>query len=61
MKRILSSLLVLAMIICSSAITATAFPEWNGDANGDGAVNARDAALLQQYLADWDVVLGPTA
>ena len=28
-----------------------------GDANGDGAVNARDAALLQQYVAGWDVTL----
>ena len=25
-----------------------------GDANGDGSVNARDAALLQQYVAGWD-------
>ena len=28
-----------------------------GDANGDGSVNARDAALLQQYVAGWDVTL----
>ena len=28
-----------------------------GDANGDGAVNARDAAMLQQYVAGWDVTL----
>ena len=30
-----------------------------GDANGDGAVNARDALLLQQYVAGWNVTLGP--
>ena len=28
-----------------------------GDANGDGAVNARDAAVLQQFVAGWDVTL----
>ncbi len=28
-----------------------------GDANGDGSVNARDAALLQQFVAAWDVTL----
>ena len=29
-----------------------------GDANDDGAINARDVALLQQYVAGWDVELG---
>lgn len=29
----------------------------HGDANEDGAVNARDAALLQQFVAGWDVTL----
>ncbi len=29
----------------------------SGDANGDGSVNARDAAMLQQYVAGWDVTL----
>jgi len=28
-----------------------------GDANGDGVVTTRDVALLQQYLAGWDVTL----
>ena len=28
-----------------------------GDANGDSKVNNKDLALLQQYLADWDVEL----
>ncbi len=28
-----------------------------GDANSDGSVNARDAAMLQQYVAGWDVTL----
>ena len=30
-----------------------------GDANGDGEVDAADAILLQQYVAGWEVVLGP--
>ncbi|MBO5280880.1 MAG: leucine-rich repeat protein, partial [Clostridia bacterium] len=29
-----------------------------GDVNGDGAINAKDAVILAQYLAGWDVVLG---
>ena len=28
-----------------------------GDANGDGKVNNKDLALLQQYLSDWDVAI----
>lgn len=28
-----------------------------GDANGDGSVNNRDVALLQQYINGWDVTL----
>ncbi len=32
-----------------------------GDASGDGSVNARDAALLQQYVAGWDVTLEASA
>ena len=29
-----------------------------GDVNGDGAINAKDAVMLAQYLAGWDVILG---
>jgi len=29
------------------------------DANGDGEVNLRDVALLQQYTSNWEVTLGP--
>ena len=32
-----------------------------GDANGDGSINNKDIARLQQYLANWDVVLGDEA
>ena len=29
-----------------------------GDVNGDGAINAKDAVMLAQYLAGWNVILG---
>ena len=32
-----------------------------GDASGDGVVNGRDMALLQQYMADWDVIIDEKA
>ena len=32
-----------------------------GDANGDGTVNNRDVALLQQYINKWDVTLDEVA
>ena len=32
-----------------------------GDANGDGTVNNRDVALLQQHINGWDVTLDETA
>lgn len=32
-----------------------------GDVSGDGAVNSRDLALLQQYTADWDVTIDEVA
>ena len=37
---------------------ATATP---GDANGDGAVNNRDLALMQQYINKWDVTINTDA
>ena len=42
---------------CNACGEVREVPERPGDANGDGAVNARDAALLQQYVAGWDVSL----
>ncbi len=32
-----------------------------GDASGDGIVNGRDLALLQQYMADWEVIIDKAA
>ena len=31
-----------------------------GDADGDGSINNRDVALLQQYINGWDVTLDET-
>ena len=56
MTILLSALLLLTAVVpvaATSRDVGIAF----GDANGDGAVNARDAALLQQYVAGWDVTL----
>lgn len=36
-------------------------PTLPGDLNGDGDVNARDIALLQRYVAGWDVAIDETA
>ena len=43
--------------VCGEIREVPEKPILYGDANGDGAVNARDAALLQQYVAGWDVTL----
>ena len=32
--------------------------EAGADVNGDGDINAKDAVLLAQFLAGWDVTLG---
>ena len=36
-------------------------PVVRGDANGDGTVNNRDVALLQQYINGWDVTVDEAA
>ena len=43
--------------VCGEIREVPEKPILPGDANGDGAVNARDAALLQQYVAGWEVTL----
>ncbi len=43
--------------VCGEIREVPEKPILYGDANGDGAVNARDAALLQQYVAGWDVTM----
>ena len=40
---------------CNECGEVREVPERPGDTNGDGAVNARDLVLLQQFMAGWDV------
>ena len=58
MKRIISSIITLAMILGALLVPSFSAPAWNGDANGDGKINNKDFGLLQRYLAGWDVKLG---
>ncbi len=53
---LLSTLLLLTAAVPVAATSRDAGIAY-GDPNGDGSVNARDAALLQQYVAGWDVTL----
>lgn len=52
-------------LCADGAKTVTLYATWlmpiRGDANGDGAVNNRDQALLQQYINKWDVTVSPEA
>ena len=56
MKKIVSLLLSVAMLLGLMSLTVSAA---FGDADADGSTDARDVALLQQYLAGWDVTLDP--
>ncbi len=63
MKRVLSVLLVAAMLMAVlpmaavSAADSVAKPAamLYGDVNNDGNINNKDLGLLQQYLNEWDV------
>ena len=59
MKKLLA-LFSVCVILLSALTVGAAATILYGDANGDGKINNKDIGLLQQYLADWDVVLGPT-
>ena len=63
MKRILCALLALAVLLGATVVasTATAADVLYGDLNGDGAINNRDMALLQQYINKWDVTIDAAA
>lgn len=54
MKRIISLLVAVVMLMGLMSMTVSAA---FGDANADGSATVQDVALLQQYLADWDVTL----
>lgn len=55
---VLAAILV-AVILLSVLTVGASGTILYGDANGDGKLNNRDVGLLQQYLNDWDVQLGP--
>ena len=61
MKRIIPLLLAAAMTVCLFSAPSSAAPQWLGDANGDGVINARDVVLIVRYLAGWDVTPGSLA
>ena len=50
-------MLTAVMGVTASAKTAVLY----GDINGDGDINNRDMALLQQYINGWDVEIDETA
>lgn len=56
MKKIVSLLLSAVMLMSLMAMTVSAA---FGDADADGSASVRDIALLQQYLAGWDVTVDP--
>lgn len=64
MKRVLSVLLVVALLagVLGANMMAQAHANLQvvGDANGDGRVNNRDLASLQQYINKWDVTVDET-
>jgi len=61
MKRIISSLMTVAMILGAVLVPSLSAPAWNGDANGDGAINLNDVSLIMRHLAAWDVEIDPLA
>ena len=63
MKRILCVLLTVALLLGVTAVASFAAADavMYGDANGDGSVNNRDVALLQQYINGWGVTLDDVA
>ena len=59
MKKMISLLLaaIMLMSIMSMAVSAAVY----GDTDMDGSSSGQDAALLQQYLAGWDVTVDQIA
>ena len=62
MKRVLPLLMAVVLLlaavpVCAAEDSALLY----GDVNGDGRLNNRDLALLQRYLAHWEVTIDPIA
>ncbi len=66
MKRIISFILVLSMLVCAAATVYSEAPAEGegiryGDANGDGKVNVSDVTALLKYIAGWGVTIDTEA
>ena len=61
MKKVWIVLAALCLLMTAvlGVVAVSAADVLYGDANGDGSINNRDVALLQQYINKWDVTLGP--
>ena len=68
MKRILSIIIIIVMVVGILGVTLTnaladgqETPVLYGDVNGDGEVDDRDLLRLWQYLTGWKVEIFPGA
>ena len=63
MKRILCAMLAVVLLLGVTVVTSSVSADdvLYGDLNGDGAINNRDLALLQQYINKWDVTIDEVA
>ena len=59
MKKALIVLAALCLLMTAvlGVAAVSADDGFYGDLNGDGSINNRDMALLQQYINKWDVTL----
>ena len=58
MKRWLSGMMTVVLLLVSAVPPATAAPvRLSGDVDGDGRVHLMDAAVLQRHLNGWSVVI----
>ena len=59
MKRVVCALLVVTLLMGVAVLAVSADAILYGDADGNGKINNRDLGLLQKYLNDDDITLGP--
>ena len=61
MKKTISAILATLTAASSLAAASSAFPVWRGDANGDGRIDLKDAAILMKHSTGWDVSVADSA